>query len=83
MTLSMVELEVRLPDRKRASSSFSLNKPMAEVSCIMDGGRVREIVVPVRVGRVLMTDPLPLPMPEDEAFDAIHALEGQIGRAHV
>lgn len=78
MTLSMVELEVRLPDRKRASSSFSLNKPMAEVSCIMDGGRVREIVVPVRVGRVLMTDPLPLSMPEDEAFDAIHALEGRI-----
>ena len=51
---------------------------MAEVSCIMENGCSREIVVPVRVGRILMGDAISLPLPEDEAFDAIHALEGRI-----
>ena len=78
MPLLMTDIEVRLPDRKRASSSFSSKKPMAEVSCIMENGCSREIVVPVRVGRILMGDAIPLPLPEDEAFDAIHALEGRI-----
>lgn len=44
----------------------------------MDNGRSREIVVPVRVGRLLITDAIALPLPEGEAFDAIHALEGKI-----
>ena len=78
MPLLMTDIEVRLPDRKRASSSFSSKKPMAEVSCIMEKGCSREIVVPVRVGRILMGDAISLPLPEDEAFDAIHALEGRI-----
>ena len=78
MTLLMTELEVRLPDRRSASSFSTSKKPMAEVSCIMDNGRSREIVVPVRVGRLLMTDAIALPLPEEEAFDAIHALEGKI-----
>ena len=78
MPLLMTDIEVRLPDRKRASSSFSARKPMAEVSCIMENGCSREIVVPVRVGRILMGDAISLPLPEDEAFDAIHALEGRI-----
>lgn len=78
MPLLMTDIEVRLPDRKRASSSLSSRKPMAEVSCIMENGCSREIVVPVRVGRILMGDAIPLPLPEDEAFDAIHALEGRI-----
>lgn len=78
MPLLMTDIEVRLPDRKRASSSLSFRKPMAEVSCIMENGCSREIVVPVRVGRILMGDAIPLPLPEDEAFDAIHALEGRI-----
>lgn len=78
MTLLMTELEVRLPDRRSASSLSTSKKPMAEVSCIMDNGRTREIVVPVRVGRLLMTDAIALPLPEEEAFDAIHALEGKI-----
>ena len=78
MPLLMTDIEVRLPDRKRASSSFSSKKPMAEVSCIMENGCSREIVVPVRVGRILMGDAISLPLPEDEAFDAIHALEGRI-----
>ena len=78
MTLLMTELEVRLPDRRSASSFSTSKKPMAEVSCIMDSGRSREIVVPVRVGRLLMTDAIALPLPEEEAFDAIHALEGKI-----
>ena len=72
------ELEVRLPDRRSASSFSTSKKPMAEVSCIMDNGRSREIVVPVRVGRLLMTDAIGLPLPEEEAFDAIDALEGKI-----
>ena len=78
MTLLMTELEVRLPDRRGASSFSTSKKPMAEVSCIMDNDRTREIVVPVRVGRLLMTDAIALPLPEEEAFDAIHALEGKI-----
>lgn len=71
----MIELEVRFPQGGRASSSFSNKKPMAEVSCILDSGKSREIVVPVRVGRLLQNDAISLPLPEDEAFDAIHALE--------
>lgn len=78
MPLLMTDIEVRLPDRKRASSSLSSRKPMAEVSCIMENGCSREIVVPVRVGRILMGDAISLPLSEDEAFDAIHALEGRI-----
>ncbi len=78
MTLRMTELEVRLPDRKRASSSFSKKKPVAEVSCIMENRRVREIVVPVRVGRILIKEDIGLPLDEEAAFDAIHALEGRV-----
>lgn len=44
----------------------------------MENGQVREIVVPARVGRILMGGAIDLPLPEDEAFDAIHALEGHI-----
>lgn len=44
----------------------------------MSNGRTREIVVPVRVGRVLMQEGIGLPKPEDEAFDAIHAVEARI-----
>lgn len=78
MTLLMTRLEVRLPDRRSASSFSTSKKPMAEVSCIMDNGRSREIVVPVRVGRLLMDDAIALPLAEEEAFDSIHALEGRI-----
>ena len=51
---------------------------MAEVSVILGDGRSREIVVPTRVGRILQAEGLPLPQPEEEAFDAIHALEGRV-----
>lgn len=71
----MVELEVRFPERSRASSSFSANKPMAEVTCVLDSGRSREIVVPVRVARILRDCPPAFPLEEQEAFDAIHAIE--------
>lgn len=74
----MTDIEVRLPDRKRTSNSFSSKKPVAEVSCIMENGRSREIVVPVRVGRILQEDGIPLPREENEAFDTIHALEGRV-----
>ncbi|MDO4436711.1 MAG: RecX family transcriptional regulator [Coriobacteriaceae bacterium] len=74
----MTELEVHLPDKGRASSSFSAKKPIAHVACHIDNGAVREIVVPVRVGRVLMNEGLPLPLPEEEAFDAIHAIEARV-----
>lgn len=78
MSLLMTDIEVRLPDRKRASNSFSMRKPVAEVSCIVEGGRCREIVVPVRVGRILMNEGIPLPLEENEAFDRIHELEAQV-----
>lgn len=50
---------------------------MAEVTCLLDSGQSREIVVPVRVGRLLLQDVISLPMGEEDAFDAIHALEGR------
>lgn len=77
MSLEMIELEVRLPNGTRTSSSFSTKKPMAEVSCCMSNGGTREIVVPVRVGRVLIKEGIGLPKPEHEAFDAIHAVEAR------
>lgn len=78
MSLLMTELEVRLPDRTRTSSSFATNKPVAEVSCVLENGRSREIVVPVRVGRILAKEGIALPQQEDDAFDAIHALESRV-----
>lgn len=74
----MVDIEVRLPERGRVSSSFSQNKPMAEVTCILEDGRTREIVVPARVGRALDAEAIGLPLPEQDAFDAIHRLEGRV-----
>ena len=78
MSLQMTDIEVRLPDRKRTSNSFSTKKPIAEVSCIIENGRSREIVVPVRVGRILKEEGIPLPQEEDAAFDAIHELEARV-----
>lgn len=79
MSLQVTGIEVRLPDRaRRAALAYSAKKPMAEVSLSLDNGRTREIVVPVRVGRVLRDECIPLPQGEDEAFDAIHALEGRV-----
>lgn len=63
---------------QRASSSYSRHKPMAEVSVILDNGRSREIVVPTRVGRLLDAQGIALPCGEEEAFDAIHALEASV-----
>lgn len=77
--LRMTDVEVRLPDAAaRASAARRGSKPMAEVTCTIENGRTREIVVPVRVGRVLDSDAIGLPRDEDEAFDAIYALEGRI-----
>lgn len=77
--LHMTDVEVRLPDAAaRASAARRGAKPMAEVSCILEDGRSREIVVPVRVGRVLDAGAIGLPRPEDEAFDVIHDLEGRV-----
>ena len=78
MTLQMTKIEVRLPDKNRTSTSFATCKPMAELTCVMDNGHAREIVVPARVGRVMMAEPIGLPLDEEAAFDAIHALEGRI-----
>ena len=79
MSLQVTDIEVRLPDKaRRASSSFSAKKPMAEVTLTLDNGRSREIVVPTRVGRILQKEGIPLPQDEDGAFDAIHALEGRV-----
>lgn len=77
MSLLMTELEVRLPNRKPTSSFSTGKKPMAEVSCIMENGRSREIVVPVRVAKQLVQGPIPLPLDEEDAFDAIHAIEAR------
>lgn len=41
----------------------------------MENGSVREIVVPLKVGRMLQAHSIGLPMDEDLAFDCIHNLE--------
>lgn len=51
---------------------------MAEVTLALDNGRSREIVVPIRVGRILTKDGIPLPQDEEAAFDAIHSLEERV-----
>lgn len=79
MSLQMTDISVRLPDASaRARAAASGRKPMAEVSCTVEGGRVREIVVPVRAARLLEAEGLGLPREEQEAFDALHELEGRV-----
>lgn len=79
MSLQMTDISVRLPDASaRARAAASGRKPMAEVSCTVEGGRVREIVVPVRAARMLEAEGLGLPREEQEAFDALHELEGRV-----
>lgn len=79
MSLQMTDISVRLPDASaRARAAASGRKPMAEVSCAVEGGRVREIVVPVRAARLLEAEGLGLPREEQEAFDALHELEGRV-----
>lgn len=78
MSLQMVDIEVRMPAKPRTSSSFSQKKPMAEVSCFVEGGASREIVVPVRVAKLMSAESLNLPAEEEEAFNRIHALEARV-----
>lgn len=79
-----VSIEVRLPERGAATrAGFSSKKPMAEVSVILeDEGRL-DIVVPVRVGRLLAEAEPPLPAEADDAFAYIHALEARVAMAQV
>ena len=78
MSYQVTDIEVRLPEKGQRASSFSAHKPMAEVSLVLDCGRSRDIVVPVRVGRILQKEGISLPQDEERAFDAIHALEGRV-----
>lgn len=74
-----IDIEVRLPDAAaRARAASRGRKPVAEVDVTLDSGGVCQIVVPVRVGRLLQQDSLPLPLDVDDAFDAIHALEERV-----
>lgn len=79
-----VALEVRLPERgARAAMGPSAKKPMAEVSVILADETRLEIVVPVRVGRLLMEGEPPLPAEADEIFSHIHALEARVAMTQV
>ena len=70
------DISVTLPDAEaRARAARRGRKPLAEVSVSLSNGGISDIVVPVRVGRLLDTDAIALPLPVDDAFDAIHALE--------
>lgn len=71
----MVDLEVRLPSREQRASASPRRKPMAEVSCFIEDGGVREIVVPVRAAKLLLASPPGLPCEESTAFDLIHDIE--------
>lgn len=82
--MDVTALHVALPDKAaRARAASSGRKAMSAVSVELEDGRTREIAVPARVGRLLHEDPLPLPMGEDAAFDAVHALEGRVAFAMV
>lgn len=71
-----IDISVTLPDAEaRARAARRGRKPLAEVSVSLSNGGASDIVVPVRVGRLLDEGSLALPMPVDDAFDAIHALE--------
>lgn len=75
--LEVFDIDVILPtkeERKRLAA-YSSKKPMARVLLSVSNGGVREIVVPARVGRVLLADPISVPCDENEAFDQIHELE--------
>lgn len=76
---NVVDIQVTLPQKGKGPSFGSQGKkPMAEVRLVLENEDERLIVVPVRVGRVLV-DSLPaLPLEVDEAFDRIHALEGKV-----
>lgn len=78
-THEVVEISVDLPDAAaRARAQRIGRKAMAEVSLLLDSGDRREIVVPARVGRLLQDGAVELPREEDDAFDAVHALEGRV-----
>ena len=51
---------------------------MAQVAVKLDNGGVCDIVVPVRAARLLRDEGLSFPLDVDDAFDAIHALEGRV-----
>ena len=76
----VIEIETVLPDRKEKKrlAAFSSKKPMASVSLLLDNGACREIVVPERVGKILIKDAFSLPLPEEDAFDTIHELEYRV-----
>lgn len=79
-----VSIEVRLPPRGAgAQTGLSSKKPMAEVTVVLEGGDHLEIVVPVRVGRLLAEAMPPLPAEADDAFARIHALEARVAMAQV
>lgn len=80
MTSEVIEIDTVLPNReeKKRLAAFSSKKPMASVSLSLDSGACREIVVPERVGKLLINEGLSLPLPEEEAFDAIHELEYRV-----
>lgn len=75
-TLEAVDITVTLPDDEaRARAALRGRKPMAEVVVLLSSGDANTIVVPLRVARLLDEGAIALPMPIDNAFDAIHALE--------
>ena len=80
MASEVIGIDTILPDReeKKRLAAFSSKKPMASVSLSLDNGACREIVVPERVGKLMVKDGFSLPLPEDEAFDAIHELEYRV-----
>lgn len=75
-----IGLEVRFPDKaqRKGLGGFSRKKPMAEVSVVLEGGVTLDIVVPVRVGRLLSEAEGPFPCEPDHAFEYIHGLESKV-----
>lgn len=75
-----LSLTVALPERgsSRPASGFSGGKPMASVSMELETGERRDIVVPLRVGRLLRDEAPSFPCDVDETFASIHALEERV-----
>lgn len=78
-TRDVVGIDVMLPDAEtRARAARYGRKPMAEVSVSLSNGDTNAIVVPLRVARLLDEGSISLPMPADDAFDAIRDLEFRV-----
>ncbi len=77
MSLFVTHLQISLPSKEERQRimAYTSRKPMATVYVVLENGASRQIVVPLRAAALLKSESLGFPLPEDDAFDAIHEIE--------